>query len=106
MLGIFMDRVKNNRIETIINSKLKILQIQQIITDKRMKDANRGCRFIPFSKQQIGIKISDIQSCTQKLDYISSYINNRNDYSILNLLVQDRYQHLSLDEIDAELSVD
>lgn len=92
-----------NRIETIVYSKLKMLEIEQIITDKRMRSIGGNYNLLPLLKLQLWAKISDIRLHTQKLDYISAQIANDNHYNILNLLVQDRYQSLSIDEIDAEL---
>lgn len=94
-----------NRIETIVYSKLKMLEIEQLITDKRMRNIGSSYNLLPLLKLQLWAKISDIQLHTQKLDYISAQIGSDNHYNILNLLVQDRYQSLSIDEIDAELKI-
>lgn len=94
-----------NRIETIVYSKIKMLEIEQVITDERMRDIGSNYNFLPLLKLQLWAKISDIQLHAKKLDYIFAQIGNDNHYNIINLLVQDRYQHLSIDEIDAELNI-
>lgn len=92
-----------NRIETIVYSKLKMLEIQQVIANRRMKDVSQNYQIIPLSKLQLWAKINNLQLASQKLDYISAHVGTRNDYKILNLLVQDRYEQLSIDEIEREL---
>lgn len=99
-----MQRVKNSGIETIIHSKLKMLEIQRVFTTKRMADVSQNHNLVPLSKLQLWAKITNLQSSAQKLDYISAQIGNNNDYKILNLLVQDRYINLSFEEIDVELN--
>jgi len=92
-----------NRIETIVYSKIKMLEIQQIMASRRMKDVSQNHQIIPLSKLQLWAKINNLQLASQKLDYISAHIGTRNDYNILNLLVQDRYEQLSIEEIEHEL---
>ncbi len=98
--------VKVNRsLKRIISSKKKVLEIQHVIASKRIKDT---MSISGKNHPNIAEGPTIIQSCEssiQKLNFIESCITD-NEYTVINLLRDDRFEQLSMKEIYDELFMD
>jgi len=101
-----MSMVKVNKsLKRIISSKKKVLEIQHVIASKRMKDnmlSHNENHSKVTSDSQV---IQNFESVMQKLNLIESCITD-NEYTIINLLRNDRFEQLSMKEIYDELFLD
>jgi len=95
----------NRSLKRIISSKKKVLEIQHIIASKRIKDSQSS----PGKKHTTSVEgskvIQSYESSMQKLNFIESCIA-QNEYIVINLLRDDRYEQLSMKEIYDELLMD
>lgn len=86
----------------IISSKKKVLEIQHLIASKRIR--NNKASFNGNISDATGYSrvIQNYESSIQKLNFIESCVSD-NEYIIINLLCDDRYETLSMLEIYDEL---
>lgn len=101
-----MSTVKVNRsLKRIISSKKKVLEIQHVIASKRIKDSTVR-RVNNDSKAVLASQVmQNYESAIQKLSLIESCITG-NEYTIINLLRDDRFEELTVKEIYDELFID
>jgi len=95
----------NKSLKRIISSKKKVLEIQHIIASKRIKDSKATLNKNRSNAKEGSAIIQNYESSIQKLDFIGSCISD-NEYTVINLLRDDRYEQLSMKEIYDELFMD
>ncbi len=95
----------NRSLKRIISSKKKVLEIQHVIASKRIKDNKVSSEKSPTNIMEHSKVIQGYESSMQKLSFIESCIAE-NEYIVINLLREDRYEQLSMKEIYDELFMD
>jgi len=100
MLAVTVDK----SIRTIISSKRKVFEIQQVIVEKKIikKDTLNPTCF--YEKEKLKAQAVELcKALIEKLNFIESCLNKDTQYIIINLLKHDRFQELSMREIYDEL---
>ena len=94
----------NKSLRRIISSKKKVLEIQHVIASKRIRDCKVSNNNTSYTTEYSEV-VQGYESSIQKLNFIESCISN-NEYTVINLLRDDRYEQLSMKEIYDELFMD
>jgi len=92
-------------LKRIISSKKKVLEIQHVIATKRIKDTKAISNKNHPNIMEGPTIIQNCESSIHKLEFIESCISD-NEYTVINLLRDDRYEQLSMKEIYDELFMD
>lgn len=95
----------NKSLRRIISSKKKVLEIQHVIASKRIRDSKTSSNLHLSTTAEDSKVIQSYESSMQKLSFMESCMAD-NEYLIINLLRDDRYEELSMKEIYDELFMD